>query len=549
MSSSNDWLPFLDARSDSSASEVNTELLHADTPLMPSTSRSKTSPPRSILAPAPMLEVETDSLVSIEMSIPYYNMLNYGGSFDTVDMLHGRTQANMLTESHGQTSGSADTSSPKYANTSHFSRDLRAKPFEAAEVDQVPPQFSQFIVDQNNLATEPALSMIKHSRDILDSMGSQATIFSTRLDGQLTLRSRLKSKSRRLRAFPELSSVHLLTRQKAIRAKEGSLAYRFKLRMRKIVARLRKKFAPVWNYVARLKKATSTVERPTKSRKFGFPKRLRFTVRRLTISPPVNNPNLGHGTSKKGDDVDDRYKSRSSARIDAQLSDFITQQPHTGGSQTFLVESSAPPPPPHMDTLDLDQYLNNSQNSAQLERERVQTAWKQYLSGVVAQRIKLRQEIALFQMLLANQSLPLFYKKHHADIASSHNASLDHVDHGKRLMSTSSTSESMVLIPDSAHLDDDLSAPEIESGTETLDSSEIKLQRVLNRRSMLGEMLDYDSDSQLSLSGSVYLASAGLPLQTRYGTIRRHANTETSSRYLEALNMPRSHELRNLQVP
>lgn len=492
------------------------------------------------------------------MSISYYNMSNYGGLFDTVDLLHGRNHASMLDESPGDISGSVETTSPKYANTSHFSREFRARPFEAAEVDQVPPQFSQFIVDQNNFAEgEPAASsMLKHSRDISDLMGSQATIFSTRPDGSLTLRSRLKSKSRRSKAFPESSSVHLLTRQKAIRSKEGSLAYRFKLRMRKIVAKLRKKFAPVWNFVAGSKRATSSVKRPQKGSKFSLGRkktRLRLTARHLKISAPVTNPNLGHGASQKPDEV---AKGGNHPAASTQLSKYIAEQRHLSGGPSqaaFLVESSAPAPPPHLDSLGLKQYLNTALNDAEKEQKRVQQAWKHYLSGVVAQRIKLRQEIALFQMLLANQNVPLLYTKQQGDIASSHNASLDHVEHGKRTVSAFSASESMVSIPDAAQLDDDMSSPEIESDVESLDLNVEKLQRVLNRRSMLGEMLDYESDTQLSLSGSIYLNTSSVPLQSRYGTIRRHANTETSSRYSDSslLPFPRSNGIPqnlNLQV-
>lgn len=556
---SQDWLRYLDAKSDFTKSEVNTELLHSHPPKSPG-SGYDAQRLRAIRSPPAHLEVETDLSVSIAMSIPYYNISDYKGSFDTVDLLHDRSQE---TEEANNTAQISTTSSPRFANTSHITPTVPGKSMiEAANVDQVPPRFSKFIADQNIVDGDhgPAnSSIIKNSRDIFDLMGSQATIFSTRLDeAPPTMRSRLKkSRSRRSKVFPQSSSVHSLTRQKAIRSKEGSLAYRLRIRMKKIVALIRAKFAPILHYVSKSKRATSTARMPltkTRSLKKGFPFRMhksRSKVGPAAISVPVNNPRLGKGVI---DISDDRHISLDPGRAERRgkwthVLQFLAEQQHliTPPSQAaFLIDSDAPPPPPHINSLlGLKQYLNDMLIEAQKEKEEVQEMWRHFLAGVLAQRIRLRQEIAVFQMLLANQSLPSAYSKQVGEIVSSHNASIVNSSplmypsvsaSGKRAISGRSMAESMISVSEEQVLEEDMSSPEIESDidseAETLDLNVEKLHRVLNRRSMLGEMLDYESDSQLSLGTSVYLGNSQIgPLTSQYGTVRRHPKSDTSSRY------------------
>lgn len=468
-------------------------------------------------------------------------MSNYQGLFDTADLLQVRDQNMDSSESKDTSSPSRDSNGPRYANTSHISGAAYANPVDAPDMDQVPLRFSQFIVEQNNyMERAPSRSLVRRSAGATNLVESQATIFSTRLDGSSTVRSRLKSRSRKSRAYPESSSVHLLTRQKAIRSKEGSLAYRFRLRMKKILAKMKRKLSPMWNFVAGSRKATSSVKRPLRKLK-----RARFMrpPQPMTISAPMNNPNLGRGaTAGRQSSIHNERAGKMT-----HLSKFIDEQRHLSGGPpsqaAFLVDSMAPPPPPHLNSLGLKQYLQNSSSEAQREKERMQELWKRYLAGVVAQRIKLRQEITLFQLLLANQSIPSIYQKKYSDIASSRHASIVHTSTNteKREFSVSTVSsatESLVSVSDDFTLNDEMSAPEIESDVETLDLNVEKFQRVLNRRSMLGEMLDYESDSQLSLSSIAYLED-GL---AKYATQKLQAYTETSSRYSDSdvSIMPRS---------
>lgn len=546
---SHDWLSSLDGASEvSSNSDVNTELLQEETPFMSSPSKTQLNYATSIPSPPSRLELETDLSVSSHVSIPNHNPSNYNGLFDTVDLLQGRTQNDDTINSREISIGSKDTSSPKYANTSHISPEALGKSVDVADLNQVPPRFSLFIMEQNNCTSgaPTASSMMKHSRDISDLMGSQATIFSTRLDSSPTMRSRFKSRSRRSRAYPESSSVHLLTRQKAIRFKEGSLVYRFKLRMKKIVAKMKRKFAPMWNFVAGSKKATSTVKMPHKKSKRTTLLRPKRTEKTMVISAPITNPNLGQGTHKTSSVPGDKSKMLNIYNEQAgkmnQLSNYISEQRHLGigpSQAAFQVDSMAPPPPPHLNSLGLKHYLNNPLAEAQKEKVRVQALWRQYLAGVLAQRIKLRQEITLFQMLLANQSVPSIYRKQIGDISSSQNASILHVNPSKRDLSQYSVTESLVSVTGGLALEDEMSAPEIESDLETLDLNVEKLQQLLNRRSMLGEMLDYESD-QLSSSGSTLLANSDMA--SKYGTLKRYANIQTRSKYsdYELGQLPRS---------
>lgn len=556
---SHDWLRFLDARSDLSKSDVHTELLLHHFPLHSSAPKLETGRDKVLKSRAPLFEPETNLSVSIEMSIPYYNMSDYRESFDTVDLLQNRSD-----DTHGTRATVQGTpKSTTFANTSHISPKLRGNStIEAANAHQVPMRFSRFIMEQNNLGsgTGQASSIIRRSRDISELMGSQATIFSTRFE-ELGPAKRISLRSRSKRSKQESSRVHSLTRQKAIRSKDGILAYRMKVRMKKIFAKIKAKLAPIFHYVSRSKKATSNARMPqTKKSRRGLIHRSRS--RRLTplaISVPVTNPELGRGI--KSDSQNHQQVSLDPGRTEndnkwTHMLRFLTEQQRLASTSqaAFLVDSAAPTPPPHAKSLlGPKHYLNSELAEAQKEKEAVQTLWKTYLSGVLAQRIKLRQEIALFQMLLANQTIPPALSKHIADVAS-HKASIvgsspdpevlkaqrtlsgenRMLSGDKRVFSGRSNVESLVSVSDDLALDDDMSLPliesDIESEAETLDLNVAKLQHVLNRRSMLGEMLDYESD-YLSLGGSVGLSNVQIGPLSRYGTVKRQLKSESSSHY------------------
>lgn len=532
---STEWLSLLEARSHPSLSDVNTELLRSGSPKISKTHLQE----KSHLLPSSQLQVETDLSASIAVSIPYYNLSNYKGTFDTVDLLQSKEYTDLENRVSSFVSASA---SPQYANTSHISRDLYNNPaFEAATLDQVPPRFSQFIVAQSKLdsSAPTGSSEARHSRDISELMGSQATIFLTRPDGHETSKLKAKSRSRRSKAYPASSSVHLLTRQSAIRAKEGSFAYRFRLRMRKIAARLKSKMEPVWRFVLRSRKATSNVRMPLQ-RKSRF-RSLRRVHWRSSVLPPVISGPMPISTFEHNSDDIEAYHAQKYAENSIfneragkmnHLSQFISEQRllSNGPSQAaFLVDSGAPPPPAHTTTHGLEHYLVDRERE---EREKVQKLWHSYLVSVVALRIRLRQEISLFQLLLANQTVPSVFRRLIGDVALSHKASIVQMSLSKRDFSAS---ESLISIGACSDLDGELSSPEVASDAETDDQNEEKLQHVLNRRSMLGEMLDYESDSQLSNSGSsIGLGSTNRHMSRRYGTLRRMPVSETSSRYSDS---------------
>lgn len=556
---SHDWLRFLDERTDLSKSDVHTELLLHNFPLHTSASKPQTDQVQGLKSPAPRFEPKSNLSVSIEMSIPYYNMSDYRGSFDTVDLLQNRSDDTDGTKATVQ----GTPESPTFANSSHISPNARGNStIEAANAHQVPLRFSRFIVEQNNIGsgTGAASSIMRRSRDISELMGSQATIFSTRLD-ELGPAKRISLRSRSKRSKPESSRVRSLTRQKAIRSKEGILAYRMKVRMKKIFAKIKAKLAPIFHYVSRSKKATSNARMPqAKKTRRGFIRRSRSQrLTPLAISVPVTNPELGRGIQSDSQNLPQVSLDPGRTENDnkwTHMLRFLTEQQRLASTSqaAFLVDSAAPTPPPHAKSLlGPKHYLNSELAEAQKEKEAVQTLWRTYLAGVLAQRIKLRQEIALFQMLLANQTIPPALSKHIADVAS-HKASIvgsspdpevlkteralsgekRMLSGDKRVFSGRSNVESLVSVSDDLALDDDMSLPlvesDIESEAETLDLNVAKLQNVLNRRSMLGEMLDYESD-YLSLGVSVGLSNVQIGPLSRYGTVKRQLKSESSSHY------------------
>lgn len=558
--SNHNWLPDLDLRSDLSKSEVHTELLLHNFPFNTSASKLNTDDVKMEKQSPSHIQPDTNLSVSLEISIPYYNLTNYSASFDTADLLHNRSDETHITNGSPQ----RPPMSPTFANTSHISPIMQANSnIQVATADQVPQRFSKFIVDQNDFTTDsrPATSMARHSRDISDLMGSQATIFSTRLDDSgPSMRSRLKSRSKRSKVFPGSSSVHSLTRQNAIRSKEGILAYRIKIRMKKILSKIKAKLSPIFHIVSKSKKASSSVRMPQrkKSRK-GWTRNSRsrpgVRVAPLEISAPVTNPDLGKGLINVGHNlqINHNHLSLDPGRSEndnkwSHMLRFLTEQRRLASPSqaAFLVESVAPPPPPHGKSLvGPKHYLSSQLEEAQKESQAVQMLWRNYLAGILAQRIKLRQEITVFQMLLANQTIPPVLSDNLVEIASSHNASIintsslmrhDVSGTSKRAISGRSNAESLVSVSDDLALDDDMSLPSVESDmeseAETLDMNVAKLHNVLNRRSMLGEMLDYESDSQLSLGISETLSSIQIgPLGSQYGTVRRNPKSETGSRY------------------
>lgn len=537
---SNEWLPVLAARSMllSSVSDVLTsELLDGAPPprATPPTLRPPQHTPQR-------LDVETDLSVLIAVSIPYYDLPAYAHSLDTVEMLQlpgGEGDSN-------RTSNDADTTAP-YGNTSHMAHRADAD-VHAAHFNQVPPRFSQFILEHGAALAalaplvrlprlqKSALVRRTRSRDILDLMGSQATIFSTRANGEGRPLKRRGLRRRATKAGVDLSAEaapakqSLLRRRAAIRFKEGGALYRLRVRVRRALARVRSRAGRWWRTVRGLAKATLRVERP-QARARGGP-----------ISAPLANPELGRAGAARVEGLTDELKMMAGGggaparRVDlgrqgklTHLSQYLDEQHRTAprSAAAFLVDSLAPPVPPHAAGLLFRQHLREETPGA----EEVQRVWRQYLANVLALRIKLRQEIGLFQAVLAGLSVPAWAQLDRAgSIASSLLGST--TQHTLKAASVA-TAESIETVL----------AADFDSDRDTIDNDVHTLQRMLNRRSMLGEMLDYDSDEQ-SVASSASNGSAGASSVLdagkvqRYGTVKRYHNT--SSHYLSSMYLENS---------
>lgn len=561
-----EWLPFLAARSlnsvsSKSVSDVLTSELLQDFQSSPKKTPSnlKHAAAKKDTPPISRLDEGTDLLVSIAMSIPYYNMSNYSHSLDTVNLLQS---ANDLGATRNESNSDKLTGTgPAYANTLHISgRDVAMSKEAVMDVtlNQVPPRFSQFIVDQNEVATVTSTVPHRNSITISELMGSQATIFSTREQSGGVHRKR----SRHRIPAP---SVPQLSRRLAIRIKEGGLLYRLKIRMRRVMAATKQKGRRMLAYVVGSRH--KSVQR-------------RRTKGRVTISAPLANPTLGKGSALRVPELTGALKNMAGYQDDnaatqpiqghiaeydgkmSHLTNYISEQRQLSAapeSDAFLIESAAPPPPPHKDS------------QFEMERQRVHTLWRQYLANVLAQRILLRQEISVFQALSAGTHVARLgatdaVSSHRMSFAQSQRVSLAFSGYSEdkniisRKQSVRSLPEPNIgntprlgsspenpLAPSELGLLDWetqssmllVSVSDSLFSVESVDPTVQKLHRVLNRRSVLGDMLDYDSDER-ELVFSSGLEDSDPDLQ-RYGTVRRSTPT-ASSKYLDiSLRlMPRS---------
>ena len=319
-------------------------------------------------------------------------------------------------------------------------------------------------------------------RDILESMGSQATIFSTRPQDNDNTNS----------------GINNLKRRKAVRSKEGSLMYRFQLRMRRIAKKMKyiftvrrkKTVKPIgpteerkrFRSLLRKSSRTAANSKQKRKRQDASPSELKKSMRKslsmrlpksksktISISAPTQNLDLGGGSELVP--MDSRLKMRAGLQ-DAnknELVDLPTEEDSIRRktlSPPAIVPSSNPltragkfttrkaPPPPVVPTKQLQQpepaqlaavsaalqkHVAASKSNAslqksnadalaaaaanaralsdhlpgsavvrkslyatvvdQVEEESLVEAWKNYLSHVIASRIKLRQEINFYQSL------------------------------------------------------------------------------------------------------------------------------------------------------
>lgn len=544
-------------------------------------------------------------------------------------------------------------------SSAHFSDAARRR---HATLNQIPEQFSEFILEQNVVTDSD------RTRQISDLMGSQATIFSTRdNDSALNRPSRFKSKSKSVKAgidYPT-EGYNRPKRRGAIRFKPGSKIYRAYVKMRRFASSCRSRFTLLWEFVAKSKRMNAKTQlrrlKLEKRRNRIFPK-----VGRGIISAPVNNPQLGLNIgAERVSALTDDVRNMAGMLNDqpnpghpfheqvgklSHLSNYIKEQKNmapvtTKSVSPFLADSKAPTPPPHgisaiaikdniqegsaqrtMNDADIQQDLKPSSGLRVVAKDTAPQLsgdqrpldtvglelWNRYLRNVTALRIRLRQEIALFQALAAGQAVPDFFipKTPQVDVqmpalnSNSHKTYKPALSVSEKLSNSKPSEVSFILSQKASIVEthDDKSQyaraqslaidssieenlieckPSIEESetdfafslaqsasqysvnlsakpsvsrrtltslaysddcdVDSIDENVDKMQQVLNRRSMLGEMLDYTSDDDAStIASQTSHDTIDSQIMKRYGTILSihgpNYMSRSSSKYSPALS-------------
>lgn len=672
-------------------------------PLPPSTPPSKittnnSTQPTMSRASLTRLEVESGSSKSLPISFPYY-FLDQGDPEDTFNLW--QRQEDSLTN----ISNRKDEHLPSQSPTPQVDTERidSTKKLNNDEVfNPVPKRFSQFIIDQqnpyvsqrlDNLSTiSPSMQseryimrsltpltgtnkkragllvmnpeqqennskrtsdeLIPPRREISDSMGSQATIFSTRQElhnvplvnrnvkKSNTIFRRRNNKSKRtsnVRVQTSSSDASVLTRKNAIRSKQGSWLYRLKVRLQRMVAKFKFysfKVSSRRSASIRRSKSTKLVRKHRENPQNRDMKRIqsiRVSSSRFNhISSPLTNPHLGKQPVFQVATIDDNLKFLAGApkesvymgnnRSESQgklnhLSEYIQQQeqnymqkmidnkatsetsklilpsPDFNDTRSELLTESVtthvktideplsrqpPAPPPHLDNSfnninmgsrnvslaqqrDL-QHQVHSHSQNEVRQYEIAELWNSYLKQVLFKRILLRQEINMFQNFMAT-------------LATSNNQPNTRHNIAESTVGTSSYNESSILAPlksmrgeksvvssycshssrcqsnySSSDKQDTASVYTTGSSESNLETKEYNYEdeefnkKVLNRRSMLGEMLEYlseeddenveDDESVASLQKTYSIVSSGKHsdvLLKTYGTVIRRSNSKPSS--------------------
>lgn len=419
--------------------------------------------------------------------------------------------------------------------------------------------------NNNNKKKSTTSSSSGDKRDISDSMGSQATIFSTRPQdfGANT---------------PPLVG---LQRKKAIKDKNGGWIFRLKIRMKKMASKLKyvfkvkrrksmKKKTKTSNKLARRKQLVATDEKPRGMfAQFSRSRSLRKkgkgynrNIKKLQISAPANNPDLGK-TSGELEKVplDSELRQKAGAQV-GHLFEKDDDSDIIGGKKPESMKKLADPPrtmaPPPIKPATLG---SRSFSSAELPEatairksmhapildEHIEAAlveaWRSYLSHVLTSRIKLRQEINFFQSLNRLES----YVFGPVDTESEGGLVIDRAASTIKSSSKSRVATSATITSKSTPVPAKLeplrtllvmstsSNSSVESELSVLDPSTAQFNTsYANRHSVLGEMLDYTSDdtgSITSTSSSTYseshISNEDIGIGKRYGTVIRRSGANS----------------------
>ena len=583
----------------------------------------------------------TDSSPSLPISFPYLYITEHNNSFDTYNMLN----QNSSNEGPKYTNTTHITNStemivPQQKSPGREVRHQKQASADESIFNQVPKRFSQFILDQknpyvaqrlDNLSVEspytdcdglvnntmkntkrtfssnskktsvskPSKSENQShshshtlSREISNSMGSQATIFSTRADSQPLLENprsrsgrfkfkRARSSKIKARMYTVSSSQSSLVRNNAIKFKKGSFLYRLKIRLQKAYNKLKNfKFNNFTVSSKRPGRAASVKRIKSSTLQRKYPKK---PQQKPLISAPFTNPYLGSVDVQRVRSLTDSLKysagapagnvnlpmapipeakyNHISTYIDEQQNNYANSMfkdqgnpaiygrnmldPRYHGEIPSLIheegavpssvtgaESEAPPPPPHLDHHSLIAPIID-------ETKDVVELWKSYLSHVLCKRIQLRQEINLFREFMErNETGEITTLQDDESTIKSSVIKSDTISYSETDVQSDSDSPASIV---SSDLDNESDSPKPNDTLVDPPSKEFDT-KFINRRSMLGEMLEYDSETELNSSSNSTnyvsraqsfrshssFARSDISVLKKYGTVVRRQRSEAT---------------------
>lgn len=213
---------------------------------------------------------------------------------------------------------------------------------------------------------------------------------------------------------------------------------------------------------------------------FSAPRLVLKQTSRLVSLPPISNKSsklLGFGP-----------------QVPPKDNQQLKQKPHSKAAQQH--EEKTIPQPKEVPTLPA------------IDSTELSKIWKDYLGTVIHKRILLRQEISMYQSFMLENTTPHSYTN--AEVEAAEEEQSREITPRRVVSESITSSQSGSWKTWSESMSDTLSYDEATtspSSPERSDPSLAQFNKALNRRSMLGEMLEYELDGELafsSLSGSNY---------------------------------------------
>lgn len=491
--------------------------------------------------------------------------LNSKNSFDTFNFLNNdMTRQSFLNTSHSQIiTRNSDQKSSKNSNSQSNSNN------DESTFNQVPRQFSQFISDQQlppgvqdeYSIDSPFINGIEFSRfndNLLPSsfqqqdQYSQDTVFSTRKRRFLKKTSPTKPPKVLKHNFKQPNETnHNLQRKSAIKVKNGSLWYRFKLRMRKLMKKMKFNFPVSSKRLA----SNTNVKRKFSRKFFAFPCRRKINTD--MISNPHTNSQLGTTSVVRIAAVDDNVKKLAGNQLDDEnrgwqvsTSQEQFEENLLGESARYILElpnNKECEPSTHQQQNDYnfiekpesydhkqvnqsskrtnfsnipETYIRRSfgpwKNTNEKTWFTMVDLWKSYLSQALVKRIQIRQEINEFLDFIVTKEL------------SKSTVNLESKKPTRSSTLDASTKPSAIRSQLHSSID-------IESVESDIDSITDDFNKQLHRKSMLGNLLEYYSDDDAStishfssLSNILDSIQASDSIMVRYSTIKRPSHKPKS---------------------